>query len=61
MAFSKRHYEKLAKTIFQNSTLEGWVENVALIKALCELFRSDNRAFDEGKFKLACLGKMETK
>ena len=50
--FQKRHYEAVARTIRYNWFFPDDREDA--VHAFAMLFRDDNRAFNERKFRMAC-------
>jgi uncharacterized tellurite resistance protein B-like protein len=48
---SKKHYIKIAQALKENKS------RIDLIKALCEIFKADNKNFDDDKFINAIMNK----
>jgi hypothetical protein len=48
---SKKHYIKIAEALKENKS------RIELIMALCEIFKADNKNFDDDKFINAIMNK----
>jgi hypothetical protein len=51
MKMTKKHYIKIAKAFKENKS------RIELIMALCEIFKADNKNFDDDKFINAIINK----
>ena len=59
MSLSKKHFINIAKIINENKPSDYTSplgQKMGLINNLSIYFKSENKNFDQGKFKQACLG-----
>lgn len=57
---TKKHYELIAKVIFDNYTLENRELITRIVKDLADIFKEDNPNFDIQKWVNACMLKVFT-